>query len=137
MKYKLIDHTADFGIKVSGPDLKTLFENAAHAMFDLITDSELLQGEEQSDISVSGYDLPDLMFNWLRELLFLFTGREMIVKRSDIDFISDNRISARIVYDNYQTGRHEIKNEIKAVTYHQLKVEKRADGWETIIIFDV
>jgi SHS2 domain-containing protein len=137
MKYTLIDHTADFGIRVSGSDLKNLFENAAYAMFDLITDAELPEDGKEFDISVSGYDLTDLMFNWLRELLYLFAGKEMVVKKTDVVSISENRLSARIVYNAYDPGRHEIKNEIKAVTYHQLKVVNKSNGWETIIIFDV
>ncbi|MBT3312328.1 MAG: archease [Desulfobacterales bacterium] len=133
----MIDHTADFGIRVSGSDLKDLFENTAYAMFDLIIDAELSKDGKEFDISVSGYDLPDLMFNWLRELLYLFAGKEMVIKKADIVSISENRLSARITYSDYDPGRHEIKNEIKAVTYHQLKVENKSDGWETIIIFDV
>ena len=61
----------------------------------------------------------------------------MVVKKVDIVSISENRLSARITYNAFNPGRHEIKNEIKAVTYHQLKVENKSDGWETIIIFDV
>jgi SHS2 domain-containing protein len=137
MKYSLIDHTADLGIRVFGSDLKTLFENTAYSMFDLITDTKILEGGKEFDIQVSGFDLPDLMFNWLRELLYVFSGNEMMVKKTDIGFISENSISARVIYDVYDPLRHEIKNEIKAVTYHQLKVEEKPDGWETMIIFDV
>ncbi|MBW2538819.1 MAG: archease, partial [Deltaproteobacteria bacterium] len=42
--YKIIDHTADFGIHVFGSNPKELFANAALAMFDVITDLELLTG---------------------------------------------------------------------------------------------
>jgi SHS2 domain-containing protein len=34
-------------------------------------------------------------------------------------------------------GRHEILREIKAVTYHQISVERKDGGWEAQIIFDI
>ena len=40
MKYKIIDHTADFGLHVFGTDPQDLFANAARAMFELITDPQ-------------------------------------------------------------------------------------------------
>jgi len=33
MQYKLIDHTADFGLHVFGRDVQDLFVNAAHALY--------------------------------------------------------------------------------------------------------
>jgi SHS2 domain-containing protein len=77
MKYRLIDHTADFGIQVFGADAKELFSNAALAIFDLITEVGSLKELNSMDISISGEDWPDLMINWLRELLFLWNGKEL------------------------------------------------------------
>jgi SHS2 domain-containing protein len=34
-------------------------------------------------------------------------------------------------------GRHEIKTEIKAVTYHGLYLRQTERGWEAQVIFDV
>ena len=79
MKYRLINHTADFGIHVFGTDLKDLFTNAAFAMFDQITIFKDLQPEKELRIFVTGSDWPDLMINWLRELLYLWTGKERLV----------------------------------------------------------
>jgi len=63
MKYRLINHTADFGIHVFGTDLKDLFTNAAFAMFDQITIFKDLQPEKELRIYVTGSDWPDLMIN--------------------------------------------------------------------------
>ena len=87
--YKLIDHTADFGIHVLGHNLKNLFENAALAIFDLLTDLKTLKGQKHLELTLNGEDRPDLMVNWLRELLYLWTGRQILVKKADILFISE------------------------------------------------
>ena len=136
-KYNLIDHTADFGIHVFGSDPKELFANAAWAMFDIITEIDQLKGLDSCNIEVSGYDWPDLMVNWLREVLYLWNGRELLVKSFHIISLSENNLSVRVNFDPFNPDRHIIKTEIKAVTYHQIQVNSNSSGWEAKIIFDV
>ncbi|NNL42803.1 MAG: archease [Desulfobacterales bacterium] len=136
MKYRLIDHTADFRIHVFGIDLKDLFSNAAFAMFDLITDIKSLQSADESSLNVKGNDRQDLMVNWLRELLYIWNGKEKLVESVDIFSISENELTAKIRLDSFDPARHRIKNDIKAVTYHQIQVNLIASGWESKIIFD-
>jgi len=137
MKYKLIDHTADFGIEVTGADQKELFVNAALAMFDLITDLRVVAGKDEYSLHVQGADRCDLMVNWLRESLYLWNGRKMLIKTVDMLSISEKDLSASITYDLFIPNIHEVKNEIKAVTYHQINVAQTDDGWQARVIFDV
>ncbi|MBU1711866.1 MAG: archease [Proteobacteria bacterium] len=137
MNYKLIDHTADFGIEVYGTRLKELFENAAGAMYDVITDTNRLNALSEININISGEDWPDLMVNWLRELLYLWTGKGLLVKIADIVSISEYTLSANVKYEPYVPARHLIKSELKAVTYHQIEVEGKNSEWKARIIFDV
>ena len=135
--YTLIDHTADFGVQVFGSDPENLFANAAFALFDLITDLPTLDGGTCIKMRIRGEDRADLMVNWLRELLYLWNGRELLVKSVNIKTLSQNRLSASVFCDPYDPGRHTIIREIKAVTYHQVRVEPGVSGWEAGIIFDV
>lgn len=136
-KYRLIDHTADFGIHVFGKDPEDLFANAADALVDLLTDVRVVRGKNQMEITVTGSDRPDLMVNWLREILYLWSGRELLVKSANIQEITPCKISAILSFDRYDPSRHVIKNEIKAVTYHQVQVTGGPEGWEAWVIFDV
>ena len=136
-RYRLIDHTADFGIQVTGEDPGALFAQAAYALFDLITDMDVLRGKNTSRLTVAGSDWADLMINWLREILFFWNGKNRLVKKADIKSIAENKLSATIYYDRYDPDRHAIKLEIKAVTYHQVQVTKRPSGWESRVIFDI
>ena len=77
------------------------------------------------------------MVNYLRELLYLWTGNEKLVKLIDILDISDTAVSARVSMAHYQPEQHEILHEIKAVTYHQIEVGRTADGWQATVVFDV
>ena len=135
--YHLIDHTADFGIQVFGTDSRELFTNAALALFDVITEMDELNGDDSCDITASGEDWSDLMINWLREILYLWNGREMLVKSVQVLSLSEHNISAKIYFDAYLPDRHTIKTEIKAVTYHQIQVKRSPSGWKAQIIFDI
>lgn len=137
LKYRLTDHTADFGIQAFGKTMEQVFENAAFAISDLITDTNILQGVNSQTISVTGDDRDDLMVNWLREILYLWNGMGMLVKQTSVKQVTESHLKADITYDFYDTDRHEIKNEIKAVTYHQLEVNRNQDGWFANFILDV
>jgi len=137
LKYELIDHTADLGIRVFGSDPPDLFTTAALAMFDQIIDVEIFNGNDKHRIGVTGTDWADLMVNWLRELLYLWTVRELLVAAVDISSISESKLSADVATLEFDAALHPIKNEIKAVTYHQIKVVQSATGWETQVIFDI
>jgi SHS2 domain-containing protein len=137
LKYELIDHTADLGIHVFGSDPGDLFTNAALAMFDQIIDVKLSSGARKHRIRVTGADWADLMVNWLRELLYLLTVRELLVAAVDISSISESKLSADVATLEFDAALHPLKNEIKAVTYHQIKVVQSATGWEAQVIFDI
>ncbi|MEE8432672.1 MAG: archease [Candidatus Desulfatibia sp.] len=136
-KYTLIDHTADFGIHVFGTDPVELFANAAFATFDMLTEIDSLENLDTADLKVTGDDWPDLMVNWLRELLYFWNGKELLVKQVHILALSENELSAKVELDPFDPDRHEIKIEIKAVTYHQIQVSRGSEGWEAKVIFDV
>lgn len=137
MPYELIDHTADLGLRISATDPAELFTTAAMALFEQIADTTGLAGSETLTLTVEGGDWADLMVNWLRELLYLWSGDGLLISQVTIGEISENRLCAALLADRYQSERHSIRNEIKAVTYHQIEVRAVETGWTAQVIFDV
>ncbi|MFW6373173.1 MAG: archease [Thermodesulfobacteriota bacterium] len=137
MNYTYIDHTADVGVHVKGTTPADLFSNAAEALFDQLVDRADLREVDSRRVRIIGEDRPDLMVNWLRELLYLWAGEDLLIKRVGIDAVSESELAATLFYEPYDPERHEIKEEIKAVTYYGIRVDKTAEGWEAEIIFDV
>ena len=137
MYYRIIEHTADLGLEIFGDDLAQLFEHAAHAMVDQITDRHALNGIEQRPVMLSGEDWPDLMINWLRELLALWTIEDQLLQRARVETIEPFQLKAELFTDPYSAEHHRIRSEIKAVTYHRMTVEQRREKWMAVVIFDV
>ena len=125
------------GLRIFGETLETLFVNAGVALFELITEIEKV-GEKQSvAFNIEAEDRKELLVRWLSELHFKFEVDRMLFKRFEISKISERFMEAKAYGEKFDPARHELKTEIKGVTYHQLKVETREEGWVAEVIFDV
>lgn len=122
--YEFIDHTADIGIKAYGDTIAETFEEAANAMFDIITDSSPIAVNGEYDILLSAESIEQLLVDWLSELLFLHDAYRLVFRFFQVHIdIKKLTLHARIGGEIFDKKKHHQGNEIKAVTYHLLKVE--------------
>ena len=135
--YSIFSHTADLGISVTGCSCEDLFRNAGLALLELIVKNKAPKFEKMVKISLDGIDLPDLMVRWLSEILYLFEGERLVVTAITIDSIDSNNIKSTLSVMKFNSQENEILREIKAVTYHQIEVEKKNNIWTASIIFDL
>jgi len=135
--YQIIDHTADLGIIVRGPDVNRLFINAANAMIDLMIKRNRGNAQVFRDILIDAADFSDLMVRWLGEILYLFAAEKLIAHIIEIKTISPIKLEAALSFAIFEPERHQVLREIKAVTYHQISVREVNDEWEARVIFDI
>lgn len=136
--YEIIDHTADIGVRVEGESLEELFVNAAEAMFDVTVASKPnLVSSISVPIDVEAGRIDELFVKWLQELLYVFDTRHLVLSNFYIDEISETSLSGGAKGMKFDKLRHEVKRQIKAVTYHMLSVEKKGDTWHAGVIFDI
>lgn len=136
-KYDLIEHTADIGIKAYGRSLQELFENAAFGLFEIIADLENVKPKERFEITLDEENKEELFVAWLRELLYKFSTNQILFNNFVIRELTDTKLNAFAWGEKMDKSKHNIKAEVKAVTYHGLKLEKSQTGWQTEVIFDV
>lgn len=136
-RYELIDHTADLGIEVYGRDLRKLFQNAGHALFEIICDLSEVAETFEKRVAVDGEDLEQLMVVWLGELLYLHDVERLLLKRFKVEEIGERRLVATVYGEEFKEGHHTINTEIKAVTYHQIQVRQEEGRWRARVIFDL
>ena len=137
MRYKYIDHTSDLGVEIYGKDLPELFENGLFTIFDNILDLNTIEIKETREISLSSATIEELLFDWFRELVFLFSAKYFVAKQVREIRIEGNNLSAIIEGEIFDVNRHKIKIEIKTPTYHMFKIEKSDKGHTATVIFDV
>ena len=81
--------------------------------------------------------MDDLLVNFLRESLYLFNGEHWLAKQFTLLEFGDNRLVAEARGEPFDPGKHTIKTELKAVTYHLLGIRKTSTGFTTKVVFDV
>jgi protein archease len=137
--YEFFEHTADIGAVVRGVTLPRLFENASRAMFDLICDRRTVRPRRAARIVVTGTSLEDLLVRWLSELLFRLETEGMLFTSFAVGRVDRTLLRARGVArgEPIDRTRHRLKREIKAVTYHQIRLVRGRSAWRVRIVFDV
>ena len=137
-KFTLIDiSTADMAFIASGATLEELFENAAAAMFYVMTGSEVM-AEKKKKVAVDAPDIEGLMVDWLNELLFLFDTEKMLFSKFEVRIKEDKRYKLTAsVFGETVKPAHKLKAYVKAATYHMLEVKKEKKRWKAQVVLDV
>ena len=135
--FEIIDHTADIGVIAYGADFKQVFANAASGLFSLIADLDDVKEDTQREIELSTEDEDFLLVEWLNELIYIFDVEHIIFSRFEIDDLTSNKIKARCFGEELKHGKYTLKREIKAATYHMMRIHKDNSGYSVQVIFDV
>ena len=135
--FETFDHTADLGLRIRALDLNGLFAEAATAVFStIVEDLDTVRPLDRFDIELLGADREYLLFDWLRELLYRFDAEHRLFSRFDVQ-VRDDGLKGSAWGEPLDPDRHELAHEVKAITYHGLKVERTPDGWLAEIIVDI
>lgn len=130
--YEEKEHTADWSLHVWAPDLAGLLEQAARGMADLSGIKTDASRRVKRSVQVESADDEGLLVNFLAELLHVMERDNLAFDRFGLS-VSANSLQAELEGSPIL----ERKKEIKAVTYHNLKIQKRLKGLEAEIVFDV
>ncbi|HXV76983.1 MAG TPA: archease [Candidatus Polarisedimenticolaceae bacterium] len=137
MMYELFEHTADLGLRVRARDLAGLFRDAARGLFAMIVEPEPAGapvGERSFALSAARYD--HLLVDWLGELLCLFDSERLVAGDFRVELDGPKLTASAAIYD-VAGGRFHVLREVKAITYHGLKVEPLDGGWLAELIVDI
>jgi SHS2 domain-containing protein len=144
--FEIIPHTADLKIRVYGKTLEELFTHALIGMFQATRPiaPECRYDEHERlvcprlpitrDIGVNSPDIESLLVDFLSDALYLSDVHNEAYLKVIIDSLSNNRMIARVQGVGIN-GFDE--SEIKAVTYHDLKIIQKDGVWQTDIVFDI
>ena len=137
MSYELLDHTADLCIRVTGESFGELLRNASLAMMDQITDRDGVNTSVREIIEVTGDTKEEILVRLLSEILYLHETSRLVFKDIRLEMSNETRVAAELSGEKYDSSKHELVNDIKAVTYHGLKVERVNDRFTADIVFDI
>lgn len=137
--FEFFDVTADVGFHSYGTTLEEAFENAALAMFEVMTDTTKIEPSTQKEILIESEDLLALLYDWLDELIFLHDSQFLIFNTFNIEIQKMNEdlfcLKGTVMGDVFNPEKHESREEVKAVTYHLMDI-KGENGFIIRVILD-
>lgn len=135
--WEFFEHTADTGFEVRAASRPELYAEAARALAALLVERpDAVREAESRTLRVEADDEVDLLHDWLDEILFQYAARRFIFMRFVIE-MSENGIVAEGWGEPLDPERHRPALDVKAITYHQLKVESRPGEWSARVIVDI
>jgi len=140
--YRMLDiATADMAFDAFGRNMEELFANCGLALTDVMTDPRKVEAKVPKEFSVEGHDLESLLFDYLSELIYLKDTDGLVFSNFKVRVRGDKdgfKLQCRVWGDVLDRTIHEIKTEVKAATYHQMKIEELSDKktWRAQVVLD-
>ena len=135
--FELFEHTADLGLRVHANSLRELFIDAARGLLVMhVANPNDVRPLESKTISLTADGPAYLFFDWLSELLYAFETDKLLFSDFELK-IDGNKLAAVCRGEPMDQTRHRMEHEVKAITYHGLRVEQAESGWEAEVIVDI
>ncbi len=135
--YQPIAHTADIGFKTWGSTLEELFSNAARALTDCMVQIDDGVSTQTVFVNLKADSLEKLLVKWLSEVLYHFKTDGLLGLGFSVLQCQMKDFKATIHGIAWDSEKQPLKTQIKAVTFHEMKIEKKEDRYEVQVILDV
>ncbi|MFQ6098242.1 MAG: archease, partial [Armatimonadota bacterium] len=122
--FYLIEHTGDLAMVAQGRDLRELCENAANGMLAMLADVDALAPTLERRVEVSAPTEERLLIDFLKELHFVHETEGIIFAKVEVEECDGGRLLAVARGVPMNEGKEHVLEEIKAVTYHDLRIER-------------
>ena len=135
--YLILDHPADLGIEAHGKTLPEAFEQAACGLTSVILDRDSIRLVESRPVRIEAGDRQQLLVRWLSEVLYLYDGLNFAPRDFKVQMLSSRLLEARVRGEPFDRRRHTVRLDVKAITYHQLKIRRRGPGHWLQVFLDI
>ena len=125
--FQFHEHTADITIECWASTLELAFAEAALATFEVIMDTSTVEPKESTSISVSGFDLSELLVEWIGNIIALIDLEYRFYSKFEVVNLKKNKEG--YVLDGIAWGeeidlkKHMTRTEVKAMTYADLRID--------------
>lgn len=134
--FREIEHSGDIGIEARGTDLRELFANAARGLFALMVRNRVGRTVART-VTVSSESGEDLLVDWLGAIISSADSNGEVYGDLEVTLLAGNRIEATLFGETVDARVHDLRFEVKAATYHELRLERTGTGYVARIIFDL
>ena len=131
--------TADVAIESRGDTLEELFAASAMATFEVMANISNIQPETRKAIHLENSEIDGLLFDWLAELIYLKDSEFMLFGKYDIKITKNTnyQLDAEILGEGINQSKHDLRCDVKAITFHLFDVYEKDDKWISRFILDI
>jgi SHS2 domain-containing protein len=139
--FEFLEHTADAYVAAYGRDLAEALENAALAMFEVMTDVKKINPKVEDHVEVEAEDKYALLYSWLEALLVKFDISEFLFSKFKVFSVENSAkgftLRAKIWGERYNPEKHPQKVGVKAITYHRMEILEEPNRVTVRFILDI
>ena len=137
-----LEHMTDAHVRCKGKTLAESFQYSAKGLVNLMYDINNVEKKQKIPLFAEGFDLENLLFDWLEKILLLLLIDKIILSEFYIDIYFDKQLNKYFIEgygegDYIDPNKHDLKVEIKGITYHEMKIFKEEDKDEFIVEYIV
>lgn len=139
-EYEYFETTADIGIEVNSDSMEKAFVNSALATMNLVTDVNKIKATITQKVDLESEDCYALLYDWITEIIMLMNSDFFIASKYDVKITKTDtsyKLNALLHGDTYDTNVYNYKTEVKAITYHQMLIEKDDNNTHIKFIVDI
>ena len=131
--------TADVAIESRGDTLEELFTASAMATFEVMSDTSSIQPEIKKNLHLEHSEIDGLLFDWLAEIIYLKDSEYMLFGKYDIKITKDTdyQLDAKILGEEINQSKHDLRCDVKAITFHLFEVYEKNGKWISRFILDI
>lgn len=135
--FRIFEHTADTGVEAWGATREDALAAAARGLFSLLCDLDSVRAMQKIAFEARGADDVERVVHFLQEALAAWNLRRILLCDFSVEPFAGDLVRGNASGEPYDPGRHEIRGEIKAVTYHLAEVRRLDDAWRIRFIVDI
>jgi SHS2 domain-containing protein len=131
--FKYLEHSTDAFVLAHGSSLEELFENCAKGLVNIMFDIDKVESCQFVTIAADDEDLEHLLYDWLEKILLKILIERIVLSRFSIKICeNDTKVAGKKKYflkalaggEKVSYDKHNYKIEIKAITFHELKIKR-------------
>jgi SHS2 domain-containing protein len=129
---------ADIAFEAESETVGGLFEACGMAVTDIMVNPKTLRSKVSRDFSLDSGDLDRLLYDFLTELIIAKDVDSLLFKEYDVKVgPSGGSLRAVAKGEPIDRRRHELRNDVKAVTMHLFGVKKVGQKWKATVVLDI
>jgi SHS2 domain-containing protein len=144
-RYRYLEHSTDAIVQAHGSSLEELFENSAMGLVNIMFDIDKVENRQSETIIASDENLENLLFDWLEKVLLKIFIDQIVLSRFSIRVFEKPKnleekryfLEAQVGGEKVNYDKHNYKIEIKAITYHELKIQRTDTSYVATFLVDL